>query len=52
MNRTVKIALILVGVIGLGVGGYFLYQRSKRKSSDATKNDRKIKWSLNNTKTS
>jgi hypothetical protein len=44
MNRTVKIALIIAGVIGLGVGGYLLYDRSRRRSGNKTKDDRKIKF--------
>ena len=44
MNRTVKIALIVAGVIGLGVGGYLLYDRSRRRSGNKTKDDRNIKF--------
>lgn len=44
MNRNVKIALIIAGIIGLGVGGYFLYQSSRRKSGNKTKDDRNIKF--------
>jgi uncharacterized membrane protein SpoIIM required for sporulation len=46
MNRNVKIALIVAGVIGLGVGGYLLYDRSRRRSGNKTKDDRVIKFKL------
>ena len=39
-NKTLWIAL---GVIVLGVGGYFLVRRAKFKSQDPQKNDRDIK---------
>jgi Tfp pilus assembly protein PilO len=39
-NKTLWIAL---GVIVLGVGGYFLIRKAKFKSQDPQKNDREIK---------
>ena len=42
MNKTVKISLILAGVIGLGIGGYFLYKSYTRKSGNKAKDSRKI----------
>lgn len=39
-NKTLWIAL---GVIVLGVGGYFLVRRAKFKSQDPQKNNRDIK---------
>ena len=44
MNRTAKIALIVAGVVALGVGGYFIYQRMQRKSGNKTKDDRNIQF--------
>ena len=44
MSRGAKIALIVAGVLGLSIGGYFLYQRSKRKSGNKTKDDRVFKF--------
>jgi hypothetical protein len=44
MNRTTKIALIVAGVIALGVTGYFIYQGMQRKSGNKTKDDRKIQF--------
>lgn len=44
MKRQVKIGLIVIGLIGLGVGGYFLYQNYKRKSGNETKDGRKINF--------
>lgn len=44
MNRTAKIALILAGVIALGIGGVMLYQKMQRKSGNKTKDDRKIQF--------
>lgn len=38
-NKTLWIAL---GVVALGVGGYFLVRRAKFKSDDPQKNNRKI----------
>ena len=50
MNKQVKIGLIVIGLIGLGVGGYFVYKAYTRKSGDKTKDDRKIFFNLNNKK--
>jgi len=41
MNKNTKIALIVAGVIALGVGAYLLYSGSaKYKSKDEEKNNR------------
>jgi F0F1-type ATP synthase assembly protein I len=42
MNKSVKIALIGVLVLGLGVGAYFLIKKSKKKTGNDQKNKRKI----------
>lgn len=42
MKRGTKIALIALGVITLGVGAYVIWDRSRYKSGNPTKDDRKI----------
>jgi len=39
-NKTLWIAL---GLVVVGVGGYFIYRQMKFKSNDPQKNDRNIK---------
>jgi len=42
MNKNTKIALIIAGVIALGVGGYLIWSRQRTKSGNPTKDKRKI----------
>lgn len=42
MNKNTKIALIVAGVIALGVGAYYLISKRDKKSGNAEKDDKKI----------
>jgi|APGre2960657404_1045060.scaffolds.fasta_scaffold387466_2 hypothetical protein len=42
MNRNTKIALIVAGVIALGVGAYYLLSKRDTKSGNTEKDDKKI----------
>lgn len=44
MNKKVKIALIIAGVVALGVGGYFIWRSQRTKSGSKTKDGRVFKF--------
>jgi len=41
-SKVTKIAITLIALGGLGYIGYYLYNKSRLKSNDPQKNDRKI----------
>jgi len=52
MNKTIKITLFITGVLALAAGGYWLWNKQRKKSGNPIKDGRKITWSLNSTKLS
>jgi flagellar basal body-associated protein FliL len=42
MKRGTKIALIILGVVAIGVGAYMLISSKKNKSGNSEKDDRKV----------
>ena len=42
MNKNTKIALIVAGVVALGIGVYYLFAQRDSKSGNAEKDEKKI----------